>query len=69
MNNVHTMSPAGIVGCPAKVIWLTAFFSNSKHLFYDICVGCQLADIIWCWAKAIDLISLYVTFVHRSKVS
>ena len=33
MNDVHTMSPTNIVSCPAKVVWLTTFFLNSKHLF------------------------------------
>ena len=33
MNDVHTMSSHNIVGCPMKVVWLTTFFSNSKHLF------------------------------------
>ena len=33
MNDACTMSPTDIVGCPPKVIWLTTFFSNSKHLF------------------------------------
>ena len=33
MNDVHTMSSYDIVSHPTKVIWLTAFFLNSKHLF------------------------------------
>ena len=33
MNDVHTMSLYNIVNCPTKVVWLTTFFSNSKHLF------------------------------------
>ena len=32
-NYVHTMSLADIVSHPTKVIWPTAFFSNSKCLF------------------------------------
>ena len=31
--------PADFVGCPAKVVWLAAFFLNSKHFLYDFCVG------------------------------
>ena len=33
MYDACTLSPTNIVGCPTKVIWLTAFFLNSKHLF------------------------------------
>ena len=33
MNDVHTMSLYDIVSHPAKVVWPTAFFSNSRHLF------------------------------------
>ena len=33
MNDAYTKSSYDIVGCPTKVIWLTAFFSNSEHLF------------------------------------
>ena len=33
INDACTMSPTDIVGHPAKVIWPTTFFSNSKHLF------------------------------------
>ena len=33
MNDAHTMSLTNIVSCPAKVVWLTTFFLNSKHLF------------------------------------
>ena len=36
MNDAHTMSSYDIVSCPAKVIWLTAFFLNSKHLFVQL---------------------------------
>ena len=36
MNNEHTIFPTDIVGCPAKVIQLTALFSNSKHLFVQL---------------------------------
>ena len=32
-NDAHTMSLYGIVSHPAKVVQLTTFFSNSKHLF------------------------------------
>ena len=33
MNDAHTKSPYDIVGHPTKVVWPTAFFSNSEHLF------------------------------------
>ena len=33
MNDVHIKSLYDIVSHPAKVIWLTTFFSNSEHLF------------------------------------
>ena len=33
INDAHTMSPSNIVSHPAEVIWLTAFFLNSKPLF------------------------------------
>ena len=33
MNDVHTISLADLVGRPAKVIWLTAFFLDSKSIF------------------------------------
>ena len=33
INDVHTMPLYDIVSCPIKVVWLTTFFSNSKHLF------------------------------------
>ena len=36
MNDVHTMFLTNIVSHPAKVIWPTAFFSNSKHLFVQL---------------------------------
>ena len=42
------------VSHPAKVIWLTTLFSNSKHFLYDLCVSHQPANIVWWWAKAID---------------
>ena len=49
MNDACTMFLTDIVSCPAKVIWLTAFFLNSKHLFvWLLCwpsasqLGCQL---------------------------
>ena len=45
MNDVHTKSLYNIVSCPAKVVWPTAFFSNSEHLFYDFCVGHWLANL------------------------
>ena len=61
MNDVHTVCLADYVSLPAKVIWLTAFFLKKKAIFYGFCVGCWLANITWCWAKAFD--------VHRSKVN
>ena len=36
MNDVHTISPYNIVGCPTKVVWLTTFFSNYDHLFVQL---------------------------------
>ena len=36
MNDAYTMSPYDIVGHPTKVVWLTTFFSNSKHLFVQL---------------------------------
>ena len=33
MNNACTVFLTDIVSHPAKVIWPTVFFSNSKHLF------------------------------------
>ena len=33
MNDVHTKSLYNIVSHPTKVVWLTAFFSNSECLF------------------------------------
>ena len=33
LNNAHTIYPANIVSPPAKVIWLTAFFSKKKMIF------------------------------------
>ena len=36
MNDVYTMSLYNIVGCPTKVVWLTAFFLSSKHLFVQL---------------------------------
>ena len=53
MNNACTIFPTDIVGCPAKVLWPTALFSNSKCLFvWLLCwllaaqLGCQLAKHI-----------------------
>ena len=45
MNDACTISPNNIVSCPTKVVWPTTFFLNSKHLLYDFCVGCWLADL------------------------
>ena len=39
MNDVHTNYPANIVGLPAKVIWPTAFFSNSESIFVRLLCG------------------------------
>ena len=33
MNNAHTVCPANFVSLPAKVIWLTTFFSKKKAIF------------------------------------
>ena len=45
MNDVHTKSSPNMVSCPAKVIWLTTFFLNSKCFLYDFCVGHQPANL------------------------
>ena len=47
------ISPANIVGLPAKVIQLIALFSNSESIFVRL--------LCWLPAKAFD--------VHRSKVN
>ena len=39
MNDAHTISPANPVGRPAKVIWLTTFFSKKKAFFVQL--SCQ----------------------------
>ena len=36
MNNVLTKSSYNIVSCSAKVVWPTAFFLNSEHLFVQL---------------------------------
>ena len=36
MDDVHTKSLYDIVGCPAKVIWTTAFFLNAEHCFVQL---------------------------------
>ena len=33
MNDACTIGPADPVGCPAKVIWSTTFFSKRKAIF------------------------------------
>ena len=33
MNDAHINYPANIVGLPAKVVWLTTFFSKKKTIF------------------------------------
>ena len=33
MNDAHTKSLYDIVSCLTKVVWPTAFFFNSEHLF------------------------------------
>ena len=40
MNDAHTKSLYDIVGCPAKVVWPTAFFSEKKVIF--VWLLCQL---------------------------
>ena len=42
MNDAYTMSPYDIVSCHAKIVWLTTFFSNSKHVFVQL----------FCWLSA-----------------
>ena len=44
MNDACTICLADIVGCPAKVLWLTAFFLKKKTIFIWFCVGHQLAN-------------------------
>ena len=53
MNDADTIYPADIVSHPAKVIWLTAFFSKKKTIFiWLLCwplagqLGCQLMKCI-----------------------
>ena len=33
MNDAHTISLTDSVGCPAKVVWLTALFLKKKMIF------------------------------------
>ena len=33
MNDAHTISLAGFVGLPAKIVWSTAFFLDSESIF------------------------------------
>ena len=33
MNDACTICPADFVGCPAKIVWLTTFFSKKKAIF------------------------------------
>ena len=42
MNDAHTMPSYNIVSCTVKVIWPTAFFSNSRCLFVQL----------FCWPSA-----------------
>ena len=52
--------PGKQVGCPTKVVWLIALFSNSMHFFIQHFVGCQPADTIWWWAKVISFMRLHI---------
>ena len=54
MNDAHTICPADIVGCPAKVIWPTTFCLEKKSIFvWLLCqllaseLGSQLMRCIW----------------------
>ena len=49
VNDAHTINPANFVSLPAKVVWPTTLFSNSESIFFNFCVGSQLANITWCW--------------------
>ena len=40
MNNACTVSLADFVGLPAKIVWLTTFFSKKKAIFVQLL--CQL---------------------------
>ena len=33
MNDVHTICPADFANLPAKIVWLTTFFSKKKAIF------------------------------------
>ena len=69
VNYTCMVSLANKVGCPTKVVWPIALFSNSKHFLYNFCVGHWLADITWCRAKTISRIHLYFILDHKSKVN
>ena len=45
MNGACTIYLANIISCPAKVIWLTAFFLKKKMILYSFCVSHQLANL------------------------
>ena len=45
MKDLYTKSLYDIVSHLAKVIWLTAFFSEKKVILYSFCVGRQPADL------------------------
>ena len=47
MNDACTISPADLVGRPAKVVWSTTFFSKKKVIFVPLL----------CWPMAGQLVS------------
>ena len=53
MNDACTVCPADFVSLPAKVVWLTAFFSKKKTIFVQLLCqppasqpGSQLMDCV-----------------------
>ena len=53
MNDAHTVCPADFASLPAKVIWPTAFFSNSASIFVQLL----------CWPLPVKLgVSTWVVF-------
>ena len=61
--------PANKVSHPAKVYGQLHYFQILSTFSYDFGVSHWPADPAWWQAKAINFLSLYSTFDHRSKVS
>ena len=57
--------PANQVSCPAKVILLTALFSNSKYFFAQLLHW--PADTMWWWAKVTDLYDYVIHLITDLK--